>query len=245
MLMVMDPMPKARRKDTFNGVWHCVELSSVDYSEAHRLQLDLVTARHAGTLSQNVVLFLEHHPVFTLGRRGGLDNLRVSREFLLKRGVPIVQAERGGDITYHGPGQLVVYPIVDLDKAGLGVPDYVHNLEEVMIRTAADFGIKAQRNKINRGVWVVDRKLGSIGITIRGGISFHGFALNVNTDLAPFDWVNPCGLHGTHMTSMAQERKQAMAMDRVRESAKGHLKNIFGAELSAKTEHQLVRLLQT
>ena len=121
--------------------------------------------------------------------------------------------------------------------------DYVHNLEEVMIRIAADFQVEAKRSKINRGVWVGDRKLGSIGITIRRGISFHGLALNVNTDLAPFDWVHPCGLRSTRMTSLEQEKEQIVAMDRVRESAKGHVENVFDVELSAKTRHQIEKLL--
>lgn len=236
-------MPDDRIKGKATRTWLSVDLASVDYGEAHRLQRDLVAARHGGAILQDMALFLEHPPVFTLGRRGGLENLKVSRDFLIKRGVPIVQAERGGDITYHGPGQLVVYPIVDLETAGLAVTDYVHNLEEVMIRTAADFLVEAERNKINRGVWVVDRKLGSIGITVRRGISFHGLALNVNTDLAPFDWVNPCGLRGTRMTSLEQEKEQIVPMDRVRESAKGHLKNVFGIKLSAKTKHQIEGLL--
>jgi lipoate-protein ligase B len=232
-------MPDDIKKGKFIRRWLSVDLASVDYSEAHRLQRDLIAARHAGKIIQDVALFLEHPPVFTLGRHGGLDNLKVSRDFLIKRGVPIVQAERGGDITYHGPGQLIVYPIVDLEKAGLSVMDYVYNLEEIMIRIAADCIVEAKRNKINRGVWVEDRKLGSIGITIRRGISFHGLALNVNMDLAPFDWVHPCGLRDIRMTSLEQEKGRIVPMDRVRESAKSQLKNVFGVELSARTRHQI------
>lgn len=229
-------------KNRFTKIWLSVDLASIDYGEAHQFQHNLVAARHGGTILQDMALFLEHPPVFTLGRRGGLDNLKVSRDFLVKRGIPIVQAERGGNITYHGPGQLVVYPIIDLEKAGLGVMDYVHNLEEVMIRIAADFQVEAKRSKINRGVWVGDRKLGSIGITIRRGISFHGLALNVNTDLAPFDWVHPCGLRSIRMTSLEQEKEQIVPMDRVRESAKGHMENIFHVALSAKTRQQIEKL---
>lgn len=237
-------MRDENRKDRNTRTWLSVGLASIDYGEAHRLQRDLVAARHGGAILQDMVLFLEHPPVFTLGRRGGLDNLKVSKDFLAKRGIPIVQVERGGDITYHGPGQLILYPIVDLAKAGLGIMDYVHDLEEVMIRTAADFQVEAKRSKINRGAWVGDRKLGSIGITVRRGISFHGLALNVNTDLAPFSWVHPCGLRGTRMTSMAQEKKQIVPMDKVRESTKGHVKDIFHVELSPKTRHQIERLLE-
>jgi lipoate-protein ligase B len=229
-------------KNRFTKKWFSVDLASIDYSEAHQFQHKLVAARHGGTILQDMALFLEHPPVFTLGRRGGLDDLKVSRDFLAKRGIPIVQAERGGNITYHGPGQLVVYPIIDLEKAGLGVMDYVHNLEEFMIRIAADFQVEAKRSKINRGVWVGDRKLGSIGITIRRGISFHGLALNVNTDLAPFDWVHPCGLRSIGMTSLELEKEQIVPMDRVRKSAKGHMESIFSVELSAKTRQQIEKL---
>jgi lipoate-protein ligase B len=236
-------MPDDGRKGKATRTWVSLDLSSVDYGEAHRLQRDLVAARHEGAILQDMALFLEHTPVFTLGRRGGLENLKVSMDFLNKRGVAIVKAERGGDITYHGPGQLIVYPIVDLDKAGLGVTDFVHNLEEIMIRTAADFLVEAKRNKINRGVWVEDRKLGSIGISIRKGVSFHGLALNVNTDLVPFNWVHPCGLRGTRMTSLEHEKGQIVPMERVRESVKGHLKNVFRVELSVKTRHQIEGLL--
>ena len=211
--------------------WLCVELSVTEYSEAWQLQSNLVEARKDKIINDNIVLLLEHPPVFTIGRRGGLNNLSVSANFLEKAGIPVVQVERGGNITFHGPGQLVMYPIIDLQVAKLGVVDYVEKLEEVMIRAAADWGIKADRNPINRGVWVGNNKLGSIGIAIRRGICFHGMAFNVNISLKPFGWINPCGLDNMGITSMEREISRKVSMNQVRENIKLHLKSVFGIGL--------------
>jgi lipoate-protein ligase B len=211
--------------------WLCIELPVTEYREAWQLQSNLVAARKDKIVNDNIVLLLEHPPVFTIGRRGGLNNLTVSANFLEKAGIPVVQVERGGNITFHGPGQLVMYPIIDLQVAKLGVVDYVEKLEEVMIRAAADWGIKADRNSINRGVWVGNNKLGSIGIAIRRGICFHGMAFNVNISLKPFGWINPCGLDNMGITSMEREISRKVSMNQVRESIKLHLKSVFGIRL--------------
>ena len=203
----------------------------MEYREAWDLQASLVDARKGKTIDTDTVLLLEHPPVFTLGRRGGLNNLTVSDAFLKQSGIPVVQVERGGDITFHGPGQAVMYPIIDLRAAGLGVVDYVEDLEEVMIRTSADWGIRAERNPINRGIWVGNNKLGSIGIAVRRGISFHGLALNVNLSLDPFSWINPCGLQGVGMTSMERELSDKVTMDQVRRALKRNVEAVFGVEL--------------
>ena len=211
--------------------WLCIELPVTEYREAWQLQSNLVAARKDKIVNDNIVLLLEHPPVFTIGRRGGLNNLSVSADFLEKAGIPVVQVERGGNITFHGPGQLVVYPIIDLQVAKLGVVDYVEKLEEVMIRAAADWGIKADRNPINRGVWVGNNKLGSIGIAIRRGICFHGMAFNVNISLKPFGWINPCGLDNMGITSMEREISRKVSVNQVRENIKLHLKSVFGIGL--------------
>ncbi len=211
--------------------WLCIELPVTEYSEAWQLQSNLVKARKDKIVNDNIVLLLEHSPVFTIGRRGGLNNLSVSANFLEKAGIPVVQVERGGNITFHGPGQLVMYPIIDLQVAKLGVVDYVEKLEEVMIRAAADWGIKADRNPINRGVWVGNNKLGSIGIAIRRGICFHGMAFNVNISLKPFGWINPCGLDNMGVTSMEREISRKVSVNQVRENIKLHLKSVFGIRL--------------
>ena len=211
--------------------WRCIELPQTGYRTAWKLQTDLVAARNDRRVETDIVLLLEHPPVFTLGRRGGLENLTVAEDILKDRGIPIIQVERGGNITFHGPGQLVIYPIVDLKSARLGVVDYVGMLEEVVIRVAADWGITSDRNPLNRGVWVGDRKLASIGVAVRRGISFHGVALNVNLSIEPFTWINPCGLKGIGVTSLEMELGGSLPIDPVRKAVKRHLGEVFGVEL--------------
>lgn len=211
--------------------WLCVQIASMDYAEALDLQRRLVAARISGDLDKDIVLILEHPPVFTLGRRGGLENLKVPESFLKQSGIPVVQVERGGTITYHGPGQLVVYPIVRLRDLKMRVADYVERLEEIMIRTAADLGVQVERNAQNRGVWVKNRKLGSIGVAIRRGVSFHGLALNVDPSLTPFEWVHPCGLQGIRMTSIAKERACTVSMTQAREVLTRRIEDVFGVKL--------------
>ncbi len=219
-----------------------VDLGLSDYQKAWNLQLRLLEARNDRILKKDVVLFLEHAPVFTLGRRGGRTNLKVPEEFLASRGIPIVHVERGGDITYHGPGQLILYPIVDLRAGGLGVLTLVEGLEEVMIRTVGNWGIKANRNSLNRGVWVGMSKIGSIGIAVRRSISFHGLALNVNTDLEPFTWIHPCGLQGVAVTSMKKISGSEIPMVEVKEKAALHLQEVFGVGLERCSLEQIERL---
>jgi lipoate-protein ligase B len=213
--------------------WLFLDLGMLGYRDAWSLQLRLLDARKSESLKNEVVLFLEHQPVFTLGKRGGLANLKVTDSFLASRAIPLIHVERGGDITYHGPGQLVVYPIIHLHSTGMGVLRLVEGLEEVMIRTLAEWGIKAGRDPRNRGAWVGKDKIGSIGIAVRRSVSFHGFALNVNTDLEPFTWVNPCGLQNVMITSMKQILAKVLSMDDVKAAAKEHLQNIFGITLLA------------
>jgi len=217
--------------------WLCIELPATEYREAWNLQCRLVAARRAGILDT-------HLPVFTLGKRGGLNNLTVSEAFLEKEGIAIIQVERGGNITFHGPGQLVMYPVIDLQGAGLRVVDYVHKLEEIMIRTAQDWGIKAERNSLNRGVWVGNSKLGSVGIAIRRGISFHGAALNVNLSLEPFKWMNPCGLQDIAVTSLEQQLSHRVSMNHVRESLKHYFGAVLGVELSIKNYSELQPIIE-
>ncbi|SEM40094.1 lipoyl(octanoyl) transferase [Syntrophus gentianae] len=207
--------------------WFCADLPLLDYRKARDLQLELVAARKAGILPANILLLLEHNPIFTLGHRSRRDNLTVSEDLLQERGIPLVRVERGGDITFHGPGQLVGYPIMNLHAARLTVTDYVDRLEEVMIRTAESWGVRAGRNAINRGVWVGNAKLGSIGIGIRHGITFHGFAFNVNLSLEPFAWINPCGLKGIGITSLKQELSREVSMEKVREQMKQNIQAVF------------------
>jgi lipoate-protein ligase B len=212
-----------------------LELNGVDYETAHTLQLRLVDQRRTRELTEDVFLLVEHKPVFTMGRRGGNASLLVSTEFLRQRGVPVVEIERGGDMTYHGPGQLVGYPIVSLKESGWKVVDFVEALEEIMIRTAADFGVTANRDERNRGVWVGDNKIGSVGIAIRGGVSYHGFALNVNLALEPFGWIHPCGLVGVGVTTLERESGKTINMDDARAAVRRHISDVLNVELQGNT----------
>lgn len=207
------------------------DLGLRDYPAVHALQVALVASRRMGTLANDVFLCVEHPPVFTLGRRGNREHLGVGESFLRERHIAVVPIERGGEITYHGPGQLVLYPIFDLRQARLSVSDYVHLLEELMLRLASDFGVQAGRDARNRGIWVGNNKLGSIGIAIRHGIAFHGMALNVDLDLEPFAWINPCGLRDIGMTSLIREGAASCTMDNVKARLPHHLTEVFGMEL--------------
>lgn len=202
---------------------YLLDLPQTEYRRALALQRDAVAARRQGRLDRDLIIMVEHPPVFTLGRRGGLENLLVSEQVLSEKGIAVVPVERGGDITYHGPGQLVVYPLVDLTGGRLKVVEFVTALEQAMIRTAARWGVAAQGDKINRGAWVADRKLGSVGITVRRGVTFHGLALNVATDLTPFQWINPCGIQACHMTTIEQELGRSVDMGQVRKEMVRHL----------------------
>jgi len=207
-----------------------VDLGMTDYGTAYRLQLMLVEKRRRGTAAEDLFLVTEHPATFTLGRRGGLQNLMVSTQFLREKNIPLVHIERGGDITCHEPGQLVVYPIMHLRQATLSVIEYVHLLEQLMINLAAECGILAGRDPRNHGVWVGQRKLGSVGIAIRHGVTFHGLALNVHNSLEPFSWVNPCGLTGVSMTTLSRECSRMIDLDEVKNKLLSQLKQLFRRE---------------
>ena len=214
------------------------------FDQAHQLQLEILNSRIASRLKRDVVLFLEHPAVFTMGRKGGCHNLKVSPSFLADAGIALHHVERGGDITFHGPGQLVVYPIMDLNAMVGGVLGFVEKLEEIMIRTAADWGISATRNPRNRGVWVDDKKIGSIGIAVRKGIAFHGIALNVDLSLEPYTWINPCGLEGIGMTTMNLEGDKPASVAEVKTILKSHLTNIFSITLEDITMKSLNAMMK-
>jgi lipoyl(octanoyl) transferase len=212
------------------------DIGIMDYEKAYELQLDLVEKRWTGAMAGDIFLLTEHPSVLTLGRRGGRENLTVSEEFLRENGVAVVHVERGGNITFHGIGQLVVYPIIHLKDAGLTVTEYIFRLEEVMLRLSADYGVVAGRDYRNHGVWVGDGKLGSVGIAIRHGIAFHGLAININTNLEAFRWIHPCGLTDIRMTTLAREREQEISMEEARGRLKDHLAEVFERDFLAGRE---------
>ena len=208
-----------------------VDLGLRPYTKVHALQVALAAARHRGVLDHDLFLCVEHPAVFTLGRHASRDHLGVSEAFLAERGIEVVPIERGGEITFHGPGQLVVYPILSLKQRHLRVGDYVCLLEELMLHLAADCGVAASRDPRSHGVWVGNNKLGSIGIAIRHGVAFHGLALNVELNLTPFSWINPCGLTGVGMTSLLREGGTDCSMERVKQRLTPHLADLFATDL--------------
>jgi len=180
---------------------------------------------------EDILLLLQHPPVMTLGRSGKVENLLASETTLKEKKIPVIFTDRGGDITYHGPGQLIVYPILDLRLLGLSVPDYVWSLEEVVIRVLARFRISAGRVEKLRGVWVGQEKIASLGVHLSRWISKHGLALNVNTDLAPFGLINPCGITDRRVTSMAQILGRSLPMEEIEELTLGAFAEVFGFSL--------------
>ena len=182
-----------------------IDLGLMEYGRALDRQIKTVQSKINEPRTADHLFFVEHPSVFTLGKRGGLENLVVSEEFLAKQGVNVIQTDRGGNITFHGPGQAVLYPVIDLEKNKIAVKDFVFGLEEIMMKTARDFGVSADRDDRNHGVWVNNAKIGSVGISVKKGVSFHGLAMNISLDLTPFTWINPCGLSNVSMTSIQQE----------------------------------------
>jgi lipoyl(octanoyl) transferase len=187
-----------------NELWVC-QLGTVEYREALALQERVRTARQAGAVP-DVMLLLEHWPVYTRGRRSGPGELPMGEDWYRTQGIDIVETDRGGKVTYHGPGQLVGYPIV----AVTDVVEYVRTLERALVSALAEEGIGNARARVKdgpdyTGVWVEDRKIASLGVHVARGVTTHGFAVNVENDLQPFEWIVPCGLEGVRMTSVSRE----------------------------------------
>jgi lipoate-protein ligase B len=182
-----------------------VDLGLRSYAEALSFQREVAARRIAKTVDRDVLILVEHPPVITLGRSTKAGNLLATSEELRKRGVELFDVERGGDVTFHGPGQLVGYPIVDLTGHKEDLHWYLRQVEEVLIRAVAPFGVVADRNPGKTGIWTRDRKLASIGVHARQWVTWHGFALNVTTDLSYFDLMVPCGLPNVTMTSVERE----------------------------------------
>lgn len=182
-----------------------VALGRMGYAEALELQRNIARDRISGAIPQDVLLLVEHPNVVTLGRSAKEKHLVASPEFLRSKGVEVFEVERGGDVTYHGPGQLVGYPIIDLKRHRLDLHWYLRKIEEALINALAEYGIPAERNTAYTGVWTRGRKIASIGVHARDWVTWHGFALNVTTDLSFFDLIVPCGIDGVVMTSIARE----------------------------------------
>ncbi len=213
---------------------HALQLGRIDYATALELQRSLVELRKRGEIG-DVLLLLEHAPVITLGRNARAEHVLASREQLAACGVELFECDRGGDVTYHGPGQLVGYPIFDLRgfTPKIGAVEFVRWLEEVLIRTCADFGIAARRVAGRTGVWTErsDAKIAAIGVHISRGVTSHGFALNVSTDLEAFELIVPCGIADKSVTSLARELGSAPPPENVAQSVSRNFGAIFQSQI--------------
>src|SRR5229473_903717 len=237
-----------------------IDLGMIGYAEAYALQKRIVAARKAGAI-EDVLLLCEHPPVITLGRSGKRENLLASEHVLRQKGVEFHASDRGGDITYHGPGQIVGYPILNLGAIRRDVVWYVRMLEEAMIRATAEFGIIAEREQGKTGIWVdaaqsssalatrhsplaTSEKLGAIGVHISRWVTSHGFAYNVSTDLRFFDLIVPCGIAGRKATSLEKLLGRGVDSREVAARLTQHFGQIFGLDMRAASQDELLELLR-
>lgn len=225
-----------------------VNLGLVPYAPACELQRRLVQARKIGAIP-DTLLFCEHPHTITLGRNGHRENLRASNYLLRQMNVEFHATDRGGDITYHGPGQVVGYPILDLSAHRRDVRWYVHHLEETMIRATADFGLAAHRSPVNHGVWLDtpagEEKLAALGVHLSRWVTSHGFAYNVSTNLRYFDLIVPCGLAGRRATSLERALARPVSLEEVRARIAAHFAGIFGVEIAPVTHSALEESLSS
>lgn len=204
---------------------------------------DSNTINTAGTEHENpeqpeqALILCEHPHVYTLGKSGEMENMLIGEEFLKSIGAVFYKTNRGGDITYHGPGQLIGYPVLDLEGLGVGLKEYINLLEETVIRTVGDYGIRGMRSEGATGVWLEPgagkglRKICAVGVKSSRYVTMHGFALNVDTDMRYFNYINPCGFTDRGVTSIKDELGEAPEMRDVRERYKKHFENVFGVKL--------------
>jgi lipoate-protein ligase B len=225
-----------------------IDHGRIPYAPAYDLQRQLVQARKARAIP-DVLLLCEHPHVITLGRNGTRENLRVSETLLQLKNVEFYSSDRGGDITYHGPGQIVGYPILDLTEHRRDIGWYVAQLEEVMIRTTADFGIAAKRVRGQHGAWIDtpngEEKLGALGVHLSRWVTSHGFAYNVSTDRDYFDLIVPCGIAGKGVASLEGALGRSVAIDEVRDRIVAHFASTFGLEIKKVATQELAERLRT
>lgn len=202
----------------------------MSYGEAYSLQQRLHEARVQGEILDTLLL-LEHPPVITLGKGWQANNLLFSEAEYNRRGIEVYSTDRGGDVTYHAPGQLVGYPIFNLCEHGRDLHRYLRNVEEALIRTLHDFGLEGRREPKYTGVWIGEEKIAAIGIKASRWVTMHGFALNVNTDLTPFRWIIPCGIQEKGVTSMRQLLGHSVPMEQVTQSVMERFSEVFELRL--------------
>ena len=204
-------------------------LGLMPYDIALKFQQQLVRARAKGQIT-DFLLLLQHPPVFTIGRFRGTNEIIAPPEVLSREGIEVFDTNRGGSTTYHGPGQLIGYPILNLKELSLSIRDYIWRLEEVIIRLLGDFGISGGRNAKYPGVWVGNEKICSLGINVSHYITMHGFALNISTDLKHFDYINPCGISGAVMTSISRILNYPVETETTIEPLLRHYTSVFGVK---------------
>jgi lipoyl(octanoyl) transferase len=215
----------------------------VSYEDARSLQKDIERARQGGEIP-DVLLLLEHPPVYTKGRRSTPDELPMGEDWYRRQGIDVLETDRGGRVTYHGPGQLVGYPIVSLRPYGDDVHDYIRRMERVIIGALGEWGIQAEVVEGLTGVWTPEhRKVGSIGVHVSRGVTTHGFAINVNNDLQPFEWIVPCGIEACRMTSVSRERGSQEDMASFATTVRDHFGEIYGRAPREVAADELAGLL--
>ena len=202
------------------------DLDVIDYKEAWDLQKELFELRHQKK-NNDTLLLLEHPHTYTLGKVAERKNLIGSEGYLKEKNISVFDIDRGGDITYHGPGQIVGYPIIDLNNWQKDTHKYLRGLEEVIIRTCNDFSLTAQRVPDYTGVWISDKKVAAIGIKISRWITMHGFAFNINTDLSLFSGIIPCGISGKEVTSLHKESGRTIEIQEVKSKLLKHFMDVF------------------
>jgi lipoyl(octanoyl) transferase len=217
----------------------CWRMGVVPYAEALVLQKRLEVERQDGRVP-DVLLLLEHPPTYTRGRRSTPDELPMGEDWYRAQGIEVLDTDRGGRVTYHGPGQLVGYPIVSLRPYGDDVHAYVRRIEELIVDVLATYGIEARPVEGLTGVWTADRrKIGSIGIHVSRGVTRHGFAINVNNDLQPFEWIVPCGIEHCRMSSVARELGAAQDMEEFAARVEAEFGRLFDRQMLAPDEAEV------
>jgi lipoate-protein ligase B len=209
-----------------------IDLGQTGYDETRLLQKSMVLLRHEGKIPDCLV-FAEHEPTITMGRGTTLENLLVTPEFLGEKGIGLFEVERGGDITFHGPGQTVLYPIIDLNLRGRDLHQYLRDLEKLVMVTLGEFELEAGTKSGLTGVWVGDKKLAAIGVAVSHWITYHGLALNVTTDLKYFRLINPCGIIDYSVGSMAEILGRTISLQQVNDSLARNFATLFDYDIEA------------
>jgi lipoyl(octanoyl) transferase len=215
-------------------------VTRIPYADALDLQRAIAKARIDGRIAEDVLLLVEHPPVVTLGRTAKAAHLTAPAELLAARGVERFEVERGGDVTFHGPGQLVGYPIIDLKRHKRDLHWYLRQVEEALIRILDEYDVPGERSTGYTGVWTRGRKIASIGVHARDWVTWHGFALNVTTDLSYFDLIVPCGIQDVVMTSIARETERAVSLSEVAVAAEQAFGEVFGLTVERVAMQALV-----